>query len=299
MLSFFAPDFKKSEIFARVGGHPLGMAFDKAGNLHTCIGGMGVYKVSPAGVITKITNETKRSLLSIVDDSRLRLPDDLDIAPDGKIFFSEATIRYEMAEWAVDALEGRGNGRLLCYDPKTKKTTTILRDLIFPNGITIMPDGESLLFAETWACRINRYYFAGAKKGQRELFIDNLPGYPDNINRGSDGKIWIALLGMRTKAFDLAMKKPEFRKRMARHIPADEWLFPNINRGCVLHVAKDGEIIETLWDKSGENLPSITSMREHKGWLYMGGVTNNRIGRIKLKDVDPNWDAHSDYWGHA
>ncbi|RUU72975.1 SMP-30/gluconolactonase/LRE family protein, partial [Mesorhizobium sp. M7A.T.Ca.TU.009.01.3.1] len=169
------------------------------GDLLTCVGGMGVYRVSPDGTVAKVTDETNRSLLSVIDDSRLRLPDDLDIAPDGRIFFSEATIRYEMSEWAVDALEGRGNGRLICHDPRTGSTRTILRGLIFPNGVTICRDGQSLLFAETWACRISRYWFDGPDKGKREIFLDNLPGYPDNLNRGSDGTYWIALLGMRTR----------------------------------------------------------------------------------------------------
>jgi ribose transport system permease protein len=69
--------------------------------------------------ISKLTDETNRSWFSVIDDSRLRLADDLDIAPDGRVFFSEATIRYEMHEWPVDCLESRGNGRIICYDPNT------------------------------------------------------------------------------------------------------------------------------------------------------------------------------------
>ncbi|PTE10109.1 ABC transporter permease [Mesorhizobium helmanticense] len=297
IVRFLAPDYARNEVFARVGGHPLGLAFAPNGDLLTCVGGMGVYRVSPDRKVTKVTDETNRSLLSVIDDSRLRLPDDLDIAPDGRIFFSEATIRYEMSEWAVDALEGRGNGRLICHDPRTGATRTILRGLIFPNGVTICRDGQSLLFAETWACRICRYWFDGPDKGKHEIFLDNLPGYPDNLNRGSDGTYWIALLGMRTRTFDLAMRKPGFRRRMAKRIAADEWLFPNINRGCVLRVSATGEIIDALWDEAGENHPSITSTCEHKGWLYLGGVSNNRIGRVRIEGADPQWTAHDDYWG--
>ena len=297
IVRFLAPDYVKSEVFARIGGHPLGLAFAENGDLLTCVGGMGVYKVSPAGEVSRVTDETNRSWLSVIDDSRLRLPDDLDVAPDGRIFFSEATIRYEMADWVVDALEGRGNGRLICHDPATRKTKTLLRGLIFPNGITICRDGQSLLFAETWACRISRYWFDGPNKGKREVLIANLPGYPDNINRGSDGTYWIALLGLRTPTFDLAMKKPGFRRRMARRIAADEWLFPNVNRGCVVRVSESGDILDVLWDLSGENHPSITSTCEHKGHLYLGGVSNNRIGRIPLPDADPEWTSRKDYWG--
>src|SRR5690606_28978433 len=99
IVRFLPPDYSRSEVFARIGGHPLGLAFDRKGDLLTCVGGMGVYRVSRDGTVTRVTDETNRSWLSVIDDSRLRLPDDLDIAPDGRIFFSEATIRYEMADW--------------------------------------------------------------------------------------------------------------------------------------------------------------------------------------------------------
>jgi ribose transport system permease protein len=297
IVRFLAPDYARSEIFARIGGHPLGLSFARNGDLLTCVGGMGVYKVSPEGVVAKVTDETNRSWLSVIDDSRLRLPDDLDVAPDGRIFFSEATIRYEMADWVVDALEGRGNGRLICHDPATGRTRTVLRGLTFPNGIVMARDGASLLFAETWTCRISRYWFDGPKKGRREVLVSNLPGYPDNINRGSDGTYWIALLGLRTRTFDLAMRKPGFRRRMARQIPPDEWLFPNVNRGCVVRIAENGEILDVLWDRKGVNHPSITSTCEHKGYLYLGGVSNNRIGRVRLPNADPAWTARRDYWG--
>ena len=41
----------------------------------------------------------------------------------------------------------------------------------------------------------------------------------------------------------------------------------------------------------------VTSMREHKGYLYIGGILNNRIGRYKIPDADPNWTAPVAYWG--
>ncbi|WP_102957681.1 ABC transporter permease [Mangrovicella endophytica] len=299
IVRFLAPDYQRSEIFARIGGHPLGLAFAENGDLLTCVGGMGVYRVDREGVVSRVADETNRSWLSVIDDSRLRLPDDLDVAPDGRIFFSEATIRYEMADWVTDALEGRGNGRLICHDPRSGKTQTVLRGLVFPNGITMCRDGQSLLFAETWTCRISRYWFDGPNKGKREVFTANLPGYPDNINRGSNGTFWVALLGLRTPTFDLAMRKPAFRRRMARRIATDEWLFPNVNRGCVVHLSETGEILDVLWDQAGENHPSVTSTCEHKGYLYLGGVSNNRIGRVRLPDADPEWTARRDTWGRG
>ena len=67
-----------------------------------------------------------------------------------------------------------------------------------------------------------------------------MPGYPDNINRASDGNYWMAWLGMRTPSFDLALRHPGMRKRMTRRLPQDEWLFPNINTGGVVKFNENG-----------------------------------------------------------
>ena len=97
----------------------------------------------------------------------------------------------------------------------------------------------------------------------------------------------------------MAMTMPAFRRRMARRVAGDEWLFPNVNVGCVVHFDENGGVIETLWDRDGENHPAITSMREHRCYLYLGGVTNNRIGRIKLADADPDWTGLASYWSES
>ena len=295
IIRFFAPDYTSHEVYARIGGQPLGMTLDAGGNLYVCVGGMGLYRVTPEREVQMVTDETNRSMLSIIDDSRLRLADDLDILPDGRILFSEATVRYEMHEWPTDALEGRGNGRIIMYDPKTNKTTTMLRNLIFPNGVVLATNKESILFAESWNCSVKRYWFEGPKMGQVETVLENLPGYPDNLNRASDGTYWMAIMGMRSEVFDLAMRKPGFRRRMAKQLPGDEWLAPNINSGCIVKFSDAGEILDVLWDREGVNHPMITSMREHKGYLYIGGISNNRIGRIKLDGADETFVSSGRY----
>jgi ribose transport system permease protein len=297
IVRFFAPDYKRSEVFAHTGGFPLGLAFDRDGNLLSCVGAMGLYSISKSGEAAKLSAETRRSWTSIVDDARLRDPNDCDVAPDGRIFFTDSTTRYDAHEWAVDSIESRPTGRLLCYDPRTGKTSTILDRYRYANGVCIAHDGQSLFMAESWACRVHRYWFDGPKKGQVECVIKDMPGYPDNINRASDGTYWMAWLGMRTPSFDLALRSPGMRKRMTRRLPADEWLFPNINTGGVVKFDEAGHIIETLGDLSGESHPMVTSMREHKGWLYVGGILNNRIGRYRILGADQSWTGPDSYWG--
>ena len=119
---WLAPDYTEHEVFAHIGGGTYGMNFDRDGNLVVCVGGMGLYMVTPEREVVKLTDETNRTPFKVIDDSRLRLADDLDIAPDGRIFFSEATYRYSAHDWQVDMLESRGNGRLICYDPRDGST---------------------------------------------------------------------------------------------------------------------------------------------------------------------------------
>lgn len=299
IIRFFPPDYERMEIYAHIGGAPLGMAFDRKDNLYVCIGGMGLYRVTPERKVEKVTDETNRSYSSINDDSRLRLADDLDITDDGRIFFSEATVRYEMHEWVIDGLEARGNGRIICFDTNTGKTHTVIRGLKFPNGVCIASDGQSFLFAESWNCSVKRHWFDGPKKGTTEMVIENLPGYPDNINNSSDGHYWMSLMGMRCPALDLAWRMPGFRRRMVMRVAHDEWLYPNINTGCVLKFNERGEVLETLWDLGGENHPMITSMREHRGHLYLAGIMNNRIGRYTIPGADPDFVQYDKRWRKA
>ncbi len=297
IIRFFAPDYIESEVFAHVGGFPLGLAFDGAGNLVSCVGAMGLYSISPDRVVSKLTAETSRSLTSIIDDAVLRDPNDLDIAPDGRIYFTDSTKRYDAHEWALDSIENRGTGRLLVYDPKDGSTKTLLDGYRYTNGVCMAHDNESLFFAESWACRIHRYWLQGPKAGTAECVIRDMPGYPDNINRASDGTYWMAWLGMRTPSFDLSLRHPAMRKRMTRRLPQDEWLFPNINTGGVVKFDNGCNIIGTMGDLTGVSHPMVTSMREHKGTLFIGGILNNRIGRFKIDGADDSWTGPDSYWG--
>lgn len=297
IVRFSGPDFENREVFARIGGRPLGLAFDRHDNLIVCAAGMGLYGVTPAGEVYKITDQTNRTWWKLIDDSRLRLTDDLDIAPDGRIYFSEATTRFDMATWPVDGLEGRGSGRLVCHDPRTGKTRTVVRNVRFCNGVCVAHDGRSVLYCETFGLRLMRYWIEGPKKGRVEAVIPNLPGSPDNINRASDGGYWLALVAMRVPVYDVAMRMPGFRMRMIKRLPFDEWLFPGINNGCIVKLDADGQPVESYWDPGGESHATLTSMREDRGYLYLGGLENNRIGRIELPDADPDWTSNEAYWG--
>ena len=293
-----APDHAKAEVVAKIGGRPLGLAFDREGRIVVCVAGMGLMRVTLDGKVELLTDQAERSRLSVQDDTTIRMADDLDIAPDGTIYFTDASKRYDIENWGLDLLEGRPNGRLLSYDPATRRTRTICDNLRFPNGVCLTHDGRHLLVASTWECSILVFDLATLGDGPRVL-TSGLPGYPDNINRASDGGYWVALAGMRNPVFDTAMKTPRLRRRMTRLVPPTNWLFGNLNIGGVLKIDGGGKVVDAFWDSPDGPLYMITSMREHEGALYLGGVTNDRIGRLALDGADRSWNGPASYWGSA
>jgi ribose transport system permease protein len=280
---FSGPDHADARIFSRPGGGPLGMVFDQGGNLIVCASGRGLVSIAPDGSARTLTDRTRRSRLSIADDRRLRLVDDVDITPDGRIWFTEATKRFKQSEWMFDVFESRPNGRLLCYDPRTEKTVTVLDNLYFPNGVCSTHEGDALLIASTSRAMVYRYFHSGDRAGQLEVFMDGLPGYLDNINRSSDGGYWIGFVGVRNPAFDLAMSDVAFKRRMVRQMPVDEWMFPNFNQGFLVKISGSGALVDCLWDQDMTEHSMVTSMREYGDHLFIGGLTNNRVGRIRIE----------------
>lgn len=295
IMRIAAPDYKDVSVLANTGGRPLGLTFDAEQRIVTCISGMGLVRVTLDGKVELLADQTERSLVSVQDDTTIRMADDLDIGPDGTIYFTDATRRFDIENWGLDLLEGRPNGRLLSFDPKSRKTQTICDYLVFPNGVCLAHDSRHLLVASTWACSILAFDLQRLSDGPR-IFIRGLPGYPDNINRSSDGGYWISLAGMRNPVMDEAMKIPGVRRRMTRRVPPTNWLFGNLNIGGVLKADGAGRICDALWDRPDGPLYMITSTCEHKGMLYLGGTTNNKIGRLALAGADRAWTSPNSYW---
>jgi sugar lactone lactonase YvrE len=60
-------------------------------------------------------------------------------------------------------------------------------------------DESAVVFAESMGCRLSKYWVTGERAGSIAELVTELPGYPDNIAIGSDGRIWIALVSERDR----------------------------------------------------------------------------------------------------
>lgn len=262
-------------LFARTGGRPLGIQFDNNGNLIVCDAYKGLLSLDKHGKITDLTTTSE-------DGIPFKFTDDLDISKDGTIYFTDASFKYQQTEYLYDLMEAKPHGRLLKYDPKTKTTSTLLKDLYFANGVALSKNEEFLLVNETYRYRITRFWLKGPKKGTSDIFIDNLAGFPDNISRGSDGNFYLALFTVRNQTMDKMHPSP-WKKKVVASLPKFLWPKPQ-PFGFVAKISMEGNIMETYQDPSGEHLKEITHAVERDGYLYLGSLHNDRIGKFKLNN---------------
>ncbi len=275
-----APDYDRSQVFSHIGGHPRGLGHDADGTMIVCVGGMGLYRVLADGRNEKLADSVPSSPFSIHDASRIKFANRLTLAPDGRIIFTDSTTRFEPHNWIADAIEGRGNGRLLAYDPASKRTSVLCKGLVFPSGVCMHPDGISVIVAERFGCRLLRHHFDGPRRGATDVFVPSLPGYPGGIAPSPQGGFLVAVEGCRTPFWDLAMAEPRFRRDVLQNCSADLWPSPNLDGGSVLSIGVGGRIERVLLLTDGERPSSIASARIHAGQLFVAGRRNGSLLRL-------------------
>ncbi|GGE66898.1 hypothetical protein GCM10011533_19010 [Streptosporangium jomthongense] len=257
------------------GGRPLGMVFDRQGNLIVADAWKGLISITLGGDITVLSREA--------EGTPFRFTDDVDIAEDGRIYFTDASSRFQQPDYQLDLLEMRPHGRLMRYSPETGKTEVLLGDLHFANGVAVAPGGAYVLVNETWKYRIHRYWLQGPKAGQAEIFADNLPGFPDNLAVDEQGRFWVAFPTLRNASIDALHPRPWLKELVAK-LPESLQPAPQ-EYGLVAAFDGDGKVITSLHDTEGKHLQEITSVNPHGGYLYFGSLHNDRIGRMSLQSA--------------
>src|SRR5262245_37913231 len=262
----------KVEDYATTGGRPLGLRFDADGNLVVCDLRKGLVKIDSARHVTVLTTEADGVPYAFIDN--------LDIASDGKVYFSDATSKFAGQDYRFDLLEARPHGRLLRYDPATRETRVVLPDLYFANGVALSQNEDFLVVSETYRYRLTRYWLKGPKTGTSDVFLDNLPGFADNVDGNRRGSFWVAMFTIRNEIADALHPRPWAKAMLAKLPPA---LWPRPERyGLVLEVGEDGRILRSFHDPGGRRVHQITAARESSGQLYLGNLEQGWIGRLAL-----------------
>ncbi|MBK7510490.1 MAG: SMP-30/gluconolactonase/LRE family protein [Comamonadaceae bacterium] len=279
------PDGSGREVFANTGGRVLGFDFDAAGNLIAADAVKGLLSISPDRKITVLADQ--------VGGDPIRYADAVVVARNGKIYLSDASTRFAPARWGgtfeasvLDIIEQSSTGRILEYDPATRSTRVVAKGLSFANGVALSQDEKDLFVAETGKYRVwkipteARELDIAQGGAQARVLLDNLPGYPDNLMRGTDGKIWMGLTKPRSPVVDGMAEKP-FLRAMTLRLPRALWPVPKAY-GHVMAFTEDGKIVADLQDPSGA-YPETTAVTETADRLYVQSLHAKGLGWMDKK----------------
>jgi sugar lactone lactonase YvrE len=280
------PDGTGVETVVNTGGRPLGMDFEGNGNLVVADAIKGLLAVGADGSVKVLADH--------VGADPILYADAVVVASNGRMLFTDASQRFSPREWGtfdaalLDVLEHSCTGRVLEYDPATQKVRVVIGGLCFPNGVALSGDQSHFFIAETgeyrvWKVDVNadgldaRAAARDPAHPQARVILSNLPGWPDNLTRSAEGRLWTGFTAPRAKVVDGLSGKP-FVRAMLLRLPRSLLPVPPAY-GHVIAFDEDGRVVADLQDPSGR-LPDTTGVTEHQGDLYIQSLRGDALGVI-------------------
>ncbi|XP_022862903.1 protein STRICTOSIDINE SYNTHASE-LIKE 3-like [Olea europaea var. sylvestris] len=250
-------------------GRPLGLRFDKrTGDLYIADAYLGLMKVGPEGGLAT-------SLATEAEGIPLGFTNDLDIDDEGNVYFTDSSTKFQRRNFMQLVFSGEDSGRMLKYNPKTKETTILVRNLQFPNGVSLSKDGSFLVFCEGSIGRLRKYWLKGEKVHTSETMAV-LPGSPDNVRTNEKGEFWVAIHCRRSIFAYLSALYPKVRKFLLK-LPIAAKIHYLMTIGGRLHAvvvkySPEGKLLKILEDRQGKVVKAVSEVEERNGKLWMGSV---------------------------
>ncbi|MGQ0585705.1 MAG: SMP-30/gluconolactonase/LRE family protein [Gammaproteobacteria bacterium] len=259
----------------QTGGRPLGL---------TLFEGKLIVADARRGLLSYDGKELS-VLATEADGMPFGFTDDVDVARNSrKAYFTDASHKFGYGKHMIDLLEHGANGRLLEYDFDTQQVRVLMNDLHFANGVAVGPDDAYLLVNETAEYRVLRYWLKGGKAGTHEVFIDNLPGFPDNITFNGRDAFWLAIFAPRDALLDRMLPGHGYVRTIVAKLP--KFLQPQPKKhSFALGLDVGGKVSANLQYAGSDAYAPITSVREHDGELYFGSLTYPAIGRMAVAEA--------------
>lgn len=285
-------------------GRPLGLSFDTKGSMYVADAYYGIFKVC----LTSGKSEQLVSMTEVIEGKQPKIPNAVAVSNDNTVFWTDSSTSHYLHDGIFSCLAS-GNGRLLQYNPSTKKNKVLLDKLHFPNGVALSDDGSFIVVCETVMHRIVKYHLKGSKAGEMEVFIDGLPGAPDNIHSDKKGGFVVSLILPRSAEHPSLVATlgpyPLLRKLLARLLfmvqssvvlvrdlyPTDflkkaahiighfESLpSPSLDQVSVLFLTREGKVSRSMYATDG--LSGISDFVEHNGFFYLGSPYNTFLARV-------------------
>jgi sugar lactone lactonase YvrE len=261
------------KVIADTGGRPLGLHIARDGRVLICDSHRGLLALDP-------DSGTLDVLVESVGGRRLKFCSNVTETPDGTIYFTESTRDFHFEHFTAPILEARGAGGLHRLD--TDGTVATLADgLYFANGVTTTADGSALVFAETQARRLSKYWLTGPQTGSITPLAVNLPGMPDNLSTGANGRIWTAMVTEANPAFERLLPRAPIIRKLLWRLPAR--LQPQIEPEiwAVAFDPDSGAAVAGLRTKHPD-FGAVTGLVEAAGKLWMGTISFPAVAHVDL-----------------
>ena len=266
-----SPDGAKVDRVAETGGRPLGIEIDLDGRLLVCDAQRGLLRVDTrtGGV---------EAVVDSVDGVRMRFCNNAAIASDGTVWFSDSSRSYGIEDWRSDIVMATRSGRLVRRDTDGT-TTTVLDGLDFANGVALAADESYVAVAESGGCTVVRHWLTGEKAGTRDFLVPELPGYPDNIARGSDGLVWVTIASPPNALATRIRTGPMWLRKTADRIPTP--LQPQPKASLRVQAYDDaGALVHDL-HLPPDDYSFVTGVREHDGRVWLGSLHQSAIAVVE------------------
>lgn len=268
-----APDGSDQTVVATTGGRPLGLHVARDGRVLICDSHRGLLALDPdSGAL--------RVLVSAIDGRPLRFCSNVTETDDGTIWFTESTSDFHFEHFLGAVLEARGTGGLYRLDPDGT-VTTVLDGLYFANGVTVTADGSALVVAETVGRRLSKYWLTGPRAGSVTPLAVHLPGMPDNISTGVDGRIWTALVTPANPAAESLMPRAPWLRQVIWRLP--KRLQPKVQPEIwvVAFDPEDGSVVGGV-RTSRPDFGGVTGVEESGGRLWMSTIEFAALGYVDV-----------------
>jgi sugar lactone lactonase YvrE len=239
------------------GGRPLGLEWLPDGTLLVCDAYRGLLQVDAQGNVHTLATEAEGRTFVFCNNAA--------VTADGTIYFTDSSARFSVDRWKADLLEHSDTGRLLRRTPDGK--IDVLRNgMSFPNGVALSADETRLFVAETSSYRLLSMDLPGGELTEAAP----LRGFPDNIARGSDGLIWVAVASPRDAVLDFLLPRPPVLRKLAWAVP--DVLLPQPKKVIDIQAYDEsGRLVHDVSTRNGDFFMP-TGVREHDGRVWLGSL---------------------------
>lgn len=174
--------FATPEVFLRPSRNANGTTLDPEGNLLVC-------RHSARDLIRIAPDGTQQVLATHYRDKRLNSPNDVIVAPDGAIYFTDPP-------WGLGRNDVREQEHASVYRLAPDGTlAAVASDMLAPNGLALSPDGRTLYVSESW-WQIKPQFISAypvrpdGSLGPPRRFYDVPVGTPDGMRVDQHGNVW-------------------------------------------------------------------------------------------------------------